>query len=314
MNTPYGKDVLKMLSEACEKHGMLLSIYYSCPDWHHPAGYNSKSTHQWKAKNQNGEVDHGEYLKYVKGQITELLTGYGRIYTFFWDIPPRLSIPEMNELVRKLQPGIYINNRGYGEGDFSTPERDETPIGYSRFTRMTEACDSVDLSSWGFNTSPQFHSLRYLTGAIDKVMALGGSYLINVGPDENGRITEDYACRIRAIGEWYTRLGGVLECHEADSRDYGVCVDKCIVNTKSGKTYFHFPEGLSTDTVIIKNFEKIPKKVRLVNTGAALEAKIERLPNTIGGFSTYLASEYLTFGKIPVDKLSSEAIVVEVEW
>ena len=47
MNTPYGKDVLKMLADACHKHGMLLSLYYSNPDWHHEYGYNPASTHQW---------------------------------------------------------------------------------------------------------------------------------------------------------------------------------------------------------------------------------------------------------------------------
>ena len=46
MNTPYGKDVLAMLAAACKKHGMLLSIYYSCPDWHHEDAYNPKSSHQ----------------------------------------------------------------------------------------------------------------------------------------------------------------------------------------------------------------------------------------------------------------------------
>ena len=75
---------------------------------------------------------------------------YIRIYTLFWDISPHIDIPRVNELVRELQPGIYINDRGFGKGDFSTPERDESPIGYSRFTRMTEACNSVDLASWGY--------------------------------------------------------------------------------------------------------------------------------------------------------------------
>ena len=313
MHTPYGKDVLKMLAKACEKHGMLLSIYYSCPDWHHPAGYNSASTHQWKAKNQDGCVDHEEYLEYVKGQITELLTSYGKIYTFFWDIPPRIERPEMNELIRRLQPGIYINNRGYSEGDFSTPERDETPIGYSRFLKMAEACNSVDLSSWGYNACPKFHSLRYLTGAIDKVMALGGSYLLNVGPDENGRITENYARRIKAVGAWFKKVSVSLESSDDAPFDYGVCTDKCIVNTKAGKTYFHFPEGLSTDTVIMKKYKKIPQKAKLLNTGEVLQARIERLPSSIGKIDKVLASEYLTLGKIPVDELF-EAIVIEVEW
>ena len=54
MHTPYGKDVLKMLADACEKHGMKLSLYYSCPDWHHKNGYNPASTHQWRAHKENG--------------------------------------------------------------------------------------------------------------------------------------------------------------------------------------------------------------------------------------------------------------------
>ena len=52
-NTPYGKDVLKMLSDACAKHGMLLSLYYSNPDWNYEYGYNPNSTHQWLAKNKD---------------------------------------------------------------------------------------------------------------------------------------------------------------------------------------------------------------------------------------------------------------------
>jgi len=122
MNTPYGKDVLKMLADACRKHGMLLSLYYSNPDWHHPQGYNPDSTHQWKSVNLNAP-DFETYKQYIKNQITELLTNYGKIYTLFWDIPPRVEDRSFNELVRKLQPGIYINNRGFDEGDFSTPER-----------------------------------------------------------------------------------------------------------------------------------------------------------------------------------------------
>ena len=78
MNTPYGKDVLKMLANACEKHGILLSLYYSNPDWHHEFGYNDKSTHQWKSKN-NESLHFDEYRTYIKNQITELLTNYVKI-------------------------------------------------------------------------------------------------------------------------------------------------------------------------------------------------------------------------------------------
>ena len=72
MNTPYGKDVLKMLAEACKKHGMLLSLYYSNPDWHHPEAYNAKSSHQWSAiAKENNDLE--VYRTYIKNQITILL-------------------------------------------------------------------------------------------------------------------------------------------------------------------------------------------------------------------------------------------------
>ena len=106
MHTPYGKDVLKMLADACQKHGMKLSLYYSNPDWHHPRGFNPHSTHQWKAVNPDSP-DFGVYREYLKNQITELLTRYGPIYTLFWDIPPRIDDPSLNEYVRSLQPGGF---------------------------------------------------------------------------------------------------------------------------------------------------------------------------------------------------------------
>ncbi len=191
MNTPYGKDVLKMLSEACQKHGMLLSLYYSNPDWNYEYGYNPASTHQWYSA-QTERVDTEKYREYVKNQVTELLTNYGPIYTFFWDIPPKIYDPSLNELVRKLQPGIFINDRGWSEGDFSTPEREYQATEGRRFTRMTEACNSVGQQSWGYREKEDFYTKRNLCCAIVRIMAMGGSYLLNVGPDAKGVITEKY--------------------------------------------------------------------------------------------------------------------------
>ena len=83
MNTPYGRDVLKMLADACKKHGMKLSLYYSNPDWHHEYGYNPNSSHQWRAL-QRERIDNEAYRTFVKNQVRELLTNYGKIYSFFW--------------------------------------------------------------------------------------------------------------------------------------------------------------------------------------------------------------------------------------
>ncbi len=313
MNTPYGKDVLKMLSDACEKHGMLLSLYYSNPDWHHPYGYNPNSSHQWRCV-QKDKVDLELYKEYIKNQITELLTNYGPIYTLFWDIPPRVNDESMNELVRRLQPDILINDRGWSQGDFSTPEREYSAQSGSWFTRMTEACNSLGQQSWGYREKEDFYSIRHLTCSIDRIMSMGGSYLLNAGPSAEGEITPDYASRIKKIGDWYNRMEGCLEGAEQDTFDYGSRGNACNATKKNGKTYLHFYEGLISSAVNLKNYPSLPKLVRLMNTGKALEAKIEVLPEFFNGDTGRSEDEYLHITGIPVDDLSKEPIVLEIEW
>ena len=309
-NTPYGKDTLKMLADACQKHGMKLSVYYSCPDWNHKNGYNPATTHQWKAHMENG-VDHAPYLEYVRNQVREICTNYGPLYTFFWDIPPKIKDPSFNEMIRELQPGIYINDRGYDLGDFSTPEREYQAADGTRFTRMTEACNSIGEQSWGYRANEDFYSIRHLTCAIDRMMAMGASYLLNAGPDANGEITEEHADRIRRIGNWYNRMEGALVCHEADDFNYKVKANKVIVTKKNGKSYFHFYDGIRSTSVAMQYFPSMPKSVRLLNTGKALPYAIDPLPEY---FSNGQAQYFLHITGIPVDDLASEAIVIEIEW
>ena len=113
-NTPARRDVLKELADACRRRGMKLGFYYSNPDWHHPNAYNPKSTHQVPPE-PGDKPDLAAYREYVKAQVRELLTGYGEIVCFFWDIPTHVDAPDMNALVRSLQPGIMVNNRGWSD-------------------------------------------------------------------------------------------------------------------------------------------------------------------------------------------------------
>lgn len=314
MHTPYGKDVLKLLADACAKHGMKLSLYYSNPDWHHPYGYNPNSTHQWKAVMRE-DPDTEIYRTYIKDQITELLTNYGEIYTLFWDIPPQIEDPSINQLARRLQPDILINDRGFDKGDFSTPEREFQSIGGTRFTRMTEACNSVGVQSWAYRKDEDFYSMRHLMGSIDRIMAMGGSYLLNVGPDAKGTITEEYAARIRRIGDWYRRMEGCLENTDEDPFDYQVKHERSLIAVKkNGKTYLHFYNGISSSALYLKAWPAVPKAVRLMNTGENLPFCVEALPDCFSMETGKAETPYLHIRNIPVDALSQEPIVVELEW
>ncbi len=314
MNTSYAKDVLKMLAEACEKHGMLLSIYYSNPDWHHEHGYNSFASHQWRCKNKK-DVDFSEYIKYIKNQITELLTNYGKIYTLFWDIPPKIKDKSVNELVRKLQPEIFINDRGFDEGDFSTPEREMMAIpDYMRFTRMTEACNSVGEQSWGYRENEDYHTVKYLTSSIDKIMAMGGSYLLNVGPKPDGTINETSKEIISKVGNWYNRMNGCLEKTEEEKHEYEIKGLDYKVNKKDGKTYFHFYNGITSSAVTIENVASLPKMVRFMNNSKELDFEFAAMPGIFDMDTGIAKKDCLHIFNIPTEEFLSEPIVIEITW
>ena len=310
-NTPYGKDILKELADACQKYGMRLSLYYSNPDWNYEKGYNPNSSHQWYAVNKDNPDIEG-YKEYIKNQITELLTNYGKIYSFFWDIPPRVEDKSLNELVRKLQPGIYINDRGWDAGDFSTPEREyESPDG-KRFTRMTEACNSVGEQSWGYRENEDFYSIKFLLSSIDKMMAMGASYILNVGPDAKGVIQKKYVKRFNKIAKWYRKYKPTLKAGE-DSFDYQVVHNDYVATKDDEYTYLHFYNGLISDSIALTNYPSVPKSITLLNNGKKLKYCVELLPEFCE-FDEGKALEYLHITGIPVDKLSAEPIIVQIKW
>jgi len=317
MNTAYGRDVLKELADACHKHGMRLSLYYSNPDWHNEFAYNPRSTHQWKSKYPE-RSDPDKYREFVREQLRELLTGYGEIYTFFWDIPPRYYDPSMNALIRELQPQILINDRGYDSGDFATPER-KVPDG-SRFPTMTEACQSVGEQSWGYREDEDYFSSKFLMASVDKVMAMGGSYLLNVGPMASGRIPDEARKLIETVGNWYNKVKESLTDTDASPYIRLHVRDPYIAVVKNGITYFHFWNGLSSSSI---NFDDMDvrmgrkcirvRRAFLLNTGEELTVRYTPLPS-YSDVDSVARVPHTSICKIPVDDYPSEPLVIGVEW
>lgn len=122
--TPYGKDVLKPLAEAAQKHGIKLGFYYSqAQDWHHPGGATWDGN--WDPA-QDGSMD--DYIRNIAvPQVRELFTNYGEVSILWWDTPIDMT-PEraaMFDGLVDLQPGIIVNNRLLDgvDGDLRTPEQ-----------------------------------------------------------------------------------------------------------------------------------------------------------------------------------------------
>ena len=208
--TPYGKDLLKPLAEACRKHGVKLGFYYSqAQDWHHPGGAAARGGHWDKA--QDGSMD--EYIEKVAvPQVKEILTNYGDIAVLWWDTPTDMNEQraDMLHLLLKLQPHIIANNRlggGYS-GDTETPEQYIPATGFPG--RDFEVCMTMN-DTWGFKSyDDKWKSTETLIRNLVDIASKGGNYLLNVGPTAEGEIPRPSIERLQAIGEWMSKYGDAI--------------------------------------------------------------------------------------------------------
>lgn len=307
-----GRDVLAELAEACHKYDIALSLYYSIPDWNHPCGYNAHASHQCPPETSD-TPDIDAYKAYVKAQVQELLTGYGEIYTWFWDIPPQLCDPSMNELVRRLQPNILINDRGFWtkdgkpDGDFSTPER-TVPDGEA-FTRYTEACQSVGQQSWGYRENEDYFTPAFLARSMDKILLMGGSYLLNVGPDKDGVIPPEATQIVAQVGQWYQ---SVREAFTPSAEPCPDWTNASVWATKVGDTvYLHTRSPLTSTGLSLAPHTELPRSVTLLNTGEPVAFAIENVPEDFTGTFGQMRPPVLRLHGLPAD--TSMPLVLRME-
>lgn len=276
MNTPYGRDIVKMLAEACHRRGMKLGLYYSCVDWHQPNYPNAgSSTHELPEPKPGDKPDWDKYIAFVCEQVKELCGGdYGEIGAFWWDMnPAKYEAPEVNELIRQLQPGAVINGRGFSPGDYTGMEREYTrDESRAPFPHKIEACNSVGIHSWGFKEEEDFYTLFHLESAMARILMRGGNYLLNVGPDANGVIQPKYADRLRAIGRWFKN------CREA-LIDVELANDKIRSQTtfaseRHGAFYLALVEHPIATGCFVPPFQEAPKSIILLNNGKPVDFDI----------------------------------------
>jgi alpha-L-fucosidase len=212
--TPFKRDILKELSEECHRQGIKICWYHSIMDWHHPDYLPRRN---WEKRSSAG-ADYDQYVKYLKGQVRELLTNYGEIGVMWFDGEWEETWTkergfDLYKYVRSLQPNIIINNRvGKGRagmagtydpetavGDFGTPEQEipGTGLGYDWETCMTMN------DHWGYNKHDNnWKSTEDLIRKLVDIASKGGNFLLNVGPTAEGLFPQPSVERLRTIGEW----------------------------------------------------------------------------------------------------------------
>lgn len=310
MGTPYGRDLVKQLADACHRRDFPLGLYYSVVDWHHPNYPNEGRSHELDPV-PGDEPDLARYLAFLVRQVRELCTNYGEVRHFFWDINVTgHRDPAVNAMLRDLQPGMVINDRGFDDGDFGTPEReyqgDQTDQ-LRRFSTPTEACNSVGTQSWGYREDEAYYSIPFLAAAIDGVLAKGGNYLLNVGPDAKGAIPGKAEKILRRIGAWYGKVREAFGDAEPASE---LTANRDVLLTRRENTlYVHVPPPARADAVVLAPIDREPLNAVLLNSGQPLRVAVDRLP-----VHWQSGRSVLAIRDLPADELTCEPLVVKLEF
>nr|WP_309689397.1 alpha-L-fucosidase [Armatimonas sp.] len=304
MNTPYGKDIVQQVADACHQRNFPLCLYYSIADWHHPSYPNQGRHHEIPAQPED-TPDLLAYTEFVREQVRELCTNYGEIHGFWWDMNVDLHRdPSVNALIRQLQPKAVINDRGYDEGDFGTPERDfETKVD---FTKRVEACQSVGMESWSWRKDEDYYSDRHLMRSIAKYRARDANYLLNVGPKADGTIPQESAAILERIGKWYQ---SVREAFEGTTPCRELTTNRNILLTrKDNLLYVICPTDLVGSAITLKPLALAATRATLLNTGKPLGIGLDIVP------SDHVEQQaFLRLTEIPVNLLSATVPVIKLE-
>jgi alpha-L-fucosidase len=309
MHTPYGKDVIKMLADACHRRGVPLCLYYSIADWHQP-NYPNQGRHHELPPQPGDQPDLLKYLEFLKAQVRELCTQYGEIHGFWWDMNVDKHVDRsINEMIRRLQPRAVINNRGFDEGDFGTPERDYEKGGEEllSFDKRTEACQAVGAESWGWRADEDYYSDRHLLRSIDKYLARDANYLLDVGPRPDGRIGEEAAAILRRVGKWYQAVKESLE--GATPVSHWTANRNVLLTQKGNALYVHLHKDPLSEAVKLKPIAVAPRRATLLNTGQPVEFALDMAP------SDHVEQKaFLRLRKLPVNELANTVLVVKLEF
>ena len=261
MSTPFKRDILKELADACRMHGLKMCWYHSIMDWHHPDYLPRRG---WETDRSTEGADLNRYVRHMKKQLRELVQNYGEIGVLWFDGEWEDTWNheygrDLYDYVRKLQPSIIINNRvdkgragmqgltreGEYVGDFGTPEQEIPPTGLPGMD--WETCMTMN-DHWGYNKNDDhWKSSEDLIRKLADIASKGGNFLLNVGPTAEGEFPQESVERLRDMGKWMRVNGEAVTGTEAspfDALSWGRCTRKALPdgNTRLYLHVFDWPE------------------------------------------------------------------------
>lgn len=297
--TPYKKDVLEALAQACKKHNMKLGFYYSqAQDWNNPGGavsrklasegwanpdsaridaFTAANKGHWDPAQLTSTMD--EYMEKVAiPQVKELMTNYGEVAVLWWDTPTNMTDENALKLhaLLKLQPNIITNDRlkrPNFPGDTGTPEQ-KIPKPGELDGKDWETCMTMN-GTWGYRTSDdKWKSTETLVRNLCDIASKGGNYLLNVGPDALGQIPQPSIERLKAVGSWMKENSEAIYGTKASPLS-AIPWGRCTQKQESGKTilYFSVFEWPKDGKLIIPGLNQTAESAKILVSGKSLKTK-----------------------------------------
>ncbi len=264
--TPFRRDVLKELAEACREEGIRLHLYYSHLDWmrdDYPMGRTGTKCGKTAATG-----DWQSYYGFMNRQLTELLTEYGDVgsiwFDGWWDheedsVPFDWQLPEQYELIHSLQPACLVGNNHHGAPmpgeDIQIFERDlpgEMTSGFAKeaaeVSRLPlETCQTMN-GMWGYKVvDTDYKSTADIIRLLVSTSGKGANLLLNIGPQPNGELPAVARQRLKELGEWTSAYGETIYGTEAGD----IKPQKWGVSTRNGdRLYIHViaPDQVEKDS------------------------------------------------------------------
>ena len=221
-NTPFGRDYVKELVDACHAAKMPVGFYFAQREWYHP-DYQPVDPDKVTINNIHWTLKpgatsplgprHPQYLAYMKNAVTELCSKYGKIDIWWWDAvswdgmftKEMWDSENMTRMIRQLQPGIVINNRASLPGDFDTPEGH---LGAFQDHRPWESCIPL-ADAWCYTGQPA-HSFDHVLQLIAGAACGNGNLLLSWGPKWDGAFDPGQTQRLLEIGDWLKLNGAAI--------------------------------------------------------------------------------------------------------
>lgn len=273
-NTPAGRDLIREYVDAFRAEGLKIGFYYSLIDWHHPDFpidplHPRRELSREEVEKINAGRDMRRYATYMRNQVEELLTHYGKIDILWFDFSYSQNNPEdkpwlkgkgkadweAEELIataRRLQPGIIIDNRTELEQDLWTPEQYQ-PQAWVRHQETGElvtweACQTFS-GSWGYyRDETSWKSPEMLIQMLVQTVSIGGNMLMNVGPTARGYLDHRAEAALKVYADWMKVNGrSIYGCTMAEP-EFTAPRGTYLTQSEDGKRLyvhlFQYPYGM----------------------------------------------------------------------